>query len=471
MDAIAAERLIQDLLGKQVGGWSLKERKGSGKSAVVFLGTRGAEQAAVKIFDPALVCKSGEDKQLRRIERELSLKGHNQPNLVKIIDGGKCAETGLLFVVMEFINAPNLAEAIQLVPRAAIRNIVAQIAGAAQFLETREIVHRDIKPDNIAITQNFEKAVLLDLGVIHPFRLKQLADSSSGERHSFVGTLRYSPPEYLFREEGDNLEDWRAVTFYQLGAVLYDLIERKRIFEEWSEPYPRLVEAVRAVTPNLTASDIDEDLLTLAQNCLVKQPELRLSFVAWQQFFRPKPVISAVFNARERLARRLAQKQDLESHPSEVPPEEAAHRMRNAAKQVQLRLHALIKAERANNSLLPPLECREEDGASAGSCHLLVSISLERGARLYIWFTIKVLDAEALGTEILVLAAVSPQTLPIKEFQKNGGASVFKGVFSEPGAREPTTEPLYVFLERALALNNVSNTVWISLNPSEAERA
>jgi hypothetical protein len=67
----------------------------------------------------------------------------------------------------------------------------------------------------VAISHDFEHCTLLDLGVIRPVGIAEITDER--QRH-FIGTLRYSPPELLIREEQDTPEGWRAITFYQLGA-------------------------------------------------------------------------------------------------------------------------------------------------------------------------------------------------------------------------------------------------------------
>jgi serine/threonine protein kinase len=146
----------------------------------------------------------------------LSLRGLHHPHLVEIIDGGECEQSGLIYVVMELIEAPNLATVLSDVPRDRIWPMMAQLATAARFLEEHQLVHRDIKPDNIAISQDFATCKLLDLGVIRPVGTAELTDET---QRYFLGTLRYSPPEFLLRNEEDTPEGWRAVTFYQMGAV------------------------------------------------------------------------------------------------------------------------------------------------------------------------------------------------------------------------------------------------------------
>ena len=282
MDEVRAKRIAAELKGHQVSGWTVCEYINYGKSAVILRATRGSDEAALKIFDPDLVERFGRSTQLSRIKRETDLIGKSHPNLVEIVDGGECSSTGYLFVAMTYLPDKNLAQVIRELPRSHIFPIIAQTASAAKFLEDNGIAHRDIKPGNICISDDFSFAKLLDLGVLRPVGLSDLTDE--GEQRVFVGTLRYSPPELLYREEQDTLEGWRAVTFYQLGAVLHDMVMQYPLFHKYGKPYARLVDAVREEVPQILANDVEPRLLVLAKSCLVKNPAERLSLVSWNDF-------------------------------------------------------------------------------------------------------------------------------------------------------------------------------------------
>lgn len=225
-----------------IGGWKISGSFGHGKSAVVLQACRGTEEGAVKVFHSELVERFGKTTQLERVIRECSLIGSAHPHLVRIIDGGECAATGHLYVVMERVPFRSLRNCLLDLPHGAVGRVLSQVASAARFLEDRGLVHRDIKPENIAITDDYQRAILLDLDVLRPIGLSNLTDVN---QQPFIGTLRYSSPEFLLREEADTVDGWRAVTFYQLGAVLHDLLMKREIFEAWSEPYARLVDAVQ----------------------------------------------------------------------------------------------------------------------------------------------------------------------------------------------------------------------------------
>lgn len=279
MDAAQAQILVDSLLNIEVGGWQVERYVGKGKSAVVLACSRGDEKAAIKVFHPELIERYGRAIQLERITRETSLVGASHPNLVVLLDGGECSITGHLFVVMEYLPYPNLHDVLDKVPPAAIPQLVSQIASAARFLEDRNLAHRDIKPENIAVSPDFSRAILLDLGVLRPIGSSNLTDI---DQRSFIGTLRYSSPEFLERKEEDTLDGWRAVTFYQLGAVLHDLLMKRVLFEEESEPFSRLVRAVNEKIPLVQAENAR--CVALANHCLIKNPKTRIELVTWERF-------------------------------------------------------------------------------------------------------------------------------------------------------------------------------------------
>ncbi|HEX7289311.1 MAG TPA: serine/threonine-protein kinase [Candidatus Angelobacter sp.] len=296
MDKQKAKQMTRELAGKTVGGWFIKNYINHGKSAVVFLAERGGQEAALKVFDPEIVERYGRDAQLTRIKRELSLIGKSHPNLVAIYDGGE--DSGLLYVAMEYFPGSNLAEALNKIRPDEVRPLIGQIASGAKFLEDSLFAHRDIKPSNVGLSPDRKLVKLLDFGVIRPLDLSNVTDE--GDQRYFVGTLQYSPPELLFREEEQSLEAWRAITFYQLGAILHDLLMKEPLFEKFKYPYARMVRAVEREIPLVDSSD-DPDLRLLAQNCLAKAPNQRLDTVKWEDFSQPK-ITDPLEAARKRIA-------------------------------------------------------------------------------------------------------------------------------------------------------------------------
>jgi serine/threonine protein kinase len=350
MDEIKAKSLEGQLTGKIVGEWTIKSLISNGKSAAVFLAEGLDGEVAVKIFDTELIARYGDDTQFSRIERELELVGKSHPNLVRILGGGFDTITQNHYVVMEYLNGPNLKQCLQEVRAESIPKLVEQLASAAKFLEEQGYVHRDIKPENIAVLDDFQRAVLLDLGVLRPLSGSDLTDSEGIQ--AFIGTLQYSSPEFLLRQEEPTEEGWRALTFYQLGAVLHDLIMRKQLFAESSQPYARLVNAVQHETPEIQNTAIPYYLVELARVCLLKPWRTRLRLVKWMSFDEPVVEKSEGHSTKQRVTNRTVISRAL-SEPNS--PEEDSLSFENLKLESLAFLQASARTIRSENSALPPV--------------------------------------------------------------------------------------------------------------------
>ncbi len=449
MDAARAKRLAKELSGKAVSGWSVATNEFYyGKSAVVFRAQKGKTPGALKVFDPELIERFGKGTQEERINRELSLRGKEHPNLVKIFDGGYCKDTELYFVVMEFIDAPNLETILQELPRAQIFPIISQVAGAAEFLESLGIAHRDIKPSNILISLDFQKATLLDLGVIRPIGVEGLTDD---EQRPFIGTLRYSPPELVFRTEQDTVEGWRAITFYQLGGVLHDMIQRKPLFQEYSEPFARLVEAVKGDIPILDAVDVSPDLIVLCKNSLLKDPQLRRSLLGWSEFQQQVIPQNPATAAKDRIRKRQASYQ--RSADQNLEAEQEAHKTRQTLEEIKTRIESAIHLECVGSGLFPPIEIHEWNDPNPGETHFCVVFCESRQKDLLnpvsIKITLKVLDRRSQALHLELLAGLSPKPLERGSFRKQTPITIYKGVFEESVLKKAIHDSLYMLLDIA----------------------
>ena len=100
------------------------------------------------------------------------------------------------------------------------------------------------------------------------------------------------------------MEGWRAITFYQLGACLFDMVTGRRIFDEFSEPPARLYEAVRDHEPIVDVADAPAWLIHLARRCLTKDWRLRGEIVKWEDFDGP-PAQASVEVILDRLRKRI----------------------------------------------------------------------------------------------------------------------------------------------------------------------
>lgn len=188
MDNYKAKQLEQLLVGKKFLSYKIEKLLNNGKSAAVFKASDSlGELFAIKIFDNDLVERFGHEIQERRIEQEISLKGHTIPNLVNIIDGGKTKLESYeyYYIIMQYISGQNLKEFISTAKydNRFLQKVIQTIYKVTESLLEKGIVHRDVKPENIMI-DDLSQIILMDLGVLKLIGVKSFSDQ---EEKQFVG--------------------------------------------------------------------------------------------------------------------------------------------------------------------------------------------------------------------------------------------------------------------------------------------
>lgn len=280
----ALRRYAEAFCSSHEGKRELLSEIGSGNSASVYKLRIGVRTAALKIYHPRFLQGGNARIEKRRLDDQMSLRGHGHPNLIDFFDTGEIEDTR--FLLMEYFPWQSLDRRLGTIKREEIAGIISKIASAAEYLESKNFVHRDIKPENILISDDRQEVKLLDLGVMRPISTDDSDGTDQGYALPFVATARYSSPAYLFRNGPPPEDMWRALTFYQLGAVLHDLLMKRTLFDDEvrTRNRYRVAAAVLLTTPEVRAPDAPPWLVALARNCLVKEDNLRLSRVTWSSF-------------------------------------------------------------------------------------------------------------------------------------------------------------------------------------------
>jgi len=438
--------LIERWTGIELDGWVVGPYIGGGKSALVFHGTKGDAVAAVKIFDPEIIERFGEDAEAERVRREVELVGASHPNLVKILGGGYSEDQKVFFISMEFLDAPNLASVLDQVPIEAVPELIEQLASAAKFLHDRGVLHRDIKPENIAVSHDFRTLTLLDLGVIRPYESDDIKPLTDKDAKVFVGTLQYSSPEYLLRKESSGEAGALALTFYQIGAVLHDLLTKQPIFSGETEPYARLVQAVLEKVPEIPVLGNPPRLVSLSRSCLVKDPETRLKLVSWSSFdFHKSNDEIAMAKATIKNKRLLASDG---ASPGVDADGDLAHRTR-VVPEVLASFTEVIRQERVASSLPP---CTVKDEYDVDSPVGTVDVRFIPAPRSGLDHAVQ------FRFEITVLqhdpVVVSVESSTLIERSSGGTVSLPKlsvtGVYDDNFGRQTAAEALYPGLAKAM---------------------
>ncbi|WP_434724807.1 serine/threonine protein kinase [Mesorhizobium sp. RIZ17] len=269
-------------------GWKFGLLLGSGGSSAVFRVERTNGPAALKVYLPRFIKgKEGEVTRNRLNIVKNKIIGHKCSGLVQIYEIDEFDDSP--FMLMEAVPGDMLTSVLKLVPPNKIESVVRQIAEAARYLDEIDVTHRDIKSDNIIVNSDFSKATLVDLGVVRIVDDQIGSGTDDDGQLPFVATARYSSPEYMFRLLPQGQELWRALNFYQLGALIHDLIVGEPLFEEIVRQSTNnrylIAYAVATKIPLVPSrSEVPDRLVTLAQKCLQKDPTVRLAAVSWEDF-------------------------------------------------------------------------------------------------------------------------------------------------------------------------------------------
>lgn len=254
---------------------------GNGASARVYQVALDGKISALKIFDPAIF--SGDEEAKERLNRQKKLVGIEHADLASVFEIGEATidDISAPALLMEFCAGQSLEKPeVQVdLTEANIRSIIATTARAAKHLFELGFVHRDIKPANIVFDVKQNKTKLLDTGVIRP-----LKDTNDVSGFAFVGTTRYSPPEFLFRTEDDSLDCWKAITFYQLGCTLYELIFRRQPYSN-VQVKAQLIKAIESTDPSFQGIEhLSPDLRHILICSLKRDWRLRVKTLNWDNF-------------------------------------------------------------------------------------------------------------------------------------------------------------------------------------------
>lgn len=178
------------------------------------------EKVAIKEFVYSTVDSDGCDlsfvEQLKRFKREIEI--HLSLSHENIIQAKEYYESdSKLYLIMEYVPARTLQSIFESKARLdifEIINIIRQIAEALNYMENRGIVHRDIKPGNILITDD-KKVLIIDFGCAKKIYTENITIS-----RMLIGTVNYMSPEQLICHKDI---DGRADIF-SLGCTFYQML-------------------------------------------------------------------------------------------------------------------------------------------------------------------------------------------------------------------------------------------------------
>lgn len=212
---------MTDRRGTTLGKYKIIERLGEGGMGTVYHGRDEMldRDVAIKVLRPDLVRQTALVERFRTEAIALARLAH--PRIATLY--GLEHDGDEFYMVMEFLRGETLESLVAREGRISWRRaagICAQVAEALDHAHDHGVVHRDIKPANIMIGPG-------DATKVMDFGIARMAGSSRQTQHGHsVGTPAYMAPEQLRGEECDGRTD-----LYALGAVFYEMVTGKVVFE------------------------------------------------------------------------------------------------------------------------------------------------------------------------------------------------------------------------------------------------
>ena len=213
----------------RLGPYEIVSLVGTGGMGEVYRArdTRLNRTVAVKVVSEHLSC---EDELSARFDREArAIANLSHPHICPLFDVG--FDQGIRYLVMEFLQGQTLAERLLKGPlplQEALRYAV-EIAGALDHAHRLGVVHRDVKPGNVMLTDGGAK--LLDFGIAKMCAspAPESTDSKTAtltRAGAIVGTFQYMAPEQLQGRDADARTD-----IFAFGAVVYEMITGRTAFD------------------------------------------------------------------------------------------------------------------------------------------------------------------------------------------------------------------------------------------------
>ena len=211
-----------NIVGKVIGNrYEILEKIGEGGMATVYRAKDNIlkRYVAVKVLRDEFIT---DEEFIRRFNTEAqSAASLTHPNIVSIFDVGH--EENIYYIVMELVQGKTLKEIINedgVLPWKWSVNIAIQVASALETAHKNNIIHRDIKPHNIIITED-GIAKVTDFGIA-----KAVSNSTITAFGTTIGSVHYFSPEHARGGFTDAKSD-----IYSLGVVMYEMLTGRVPFD------------------------------------------------------------------------------------------------------------------------------------------------------------------------------------------------------------------------------------------------
>ncbi|MEH1126506.1 serine/threonine-protein kinase [Micromonospora sp. CPCC 206061] len=246
------------------GRYRLVEQLGVGGMSVVWRGFDEVlgRQVAVKVLDGKLASDPAFRRRIRIEARAAARLCH--PHITNVYDYGQSDDTP--YVVMELVDGEPLADVLArdgVLPWQTAVTVCGEVASALAAAHQRGIVHRDVKPANVMLTEAGAKVVDFGLSAL-------IGESDVGPDGNLLGTPAYLAPERL---DGGAVSP--AADVYGLGLLLYRALTGQRPWHVASMTDMLRAHRYAEPIPLPPVDGLPAEVAELCERCLAKDPDER----------------------------------------------------------------------------------------------------------------------------------------------------------------------------------------------------
>jgi serine/threonine-protein kinase len=249
--------------------YRIDRRLGAGGMSTVFLATDAVLEREVAIKLLAEHLAEDEDFVARFRREALSAARLQHPNIVQVFDSGQDSESGRHYIVMEYVQGPSAADLLREHKVLEIDQTVEIVRDACHGLDYAHragVIHRDVKPGNLLLSEEMRITKLADFGIA-----KAAEQTRITQVGSVLGTAAYLSPEQARGEESGPASDT-----YSLGVCAYQFLTGRLPHEYTSLTELALKQQQEAVQPiREFRPEVPAELDDAIRFCLEREPGAR----------------------------------------------------------------------------------------------------------------------------------------------------------------------------------------------------
>jgi serine/threonine protein kinase len=258
---------MNNLIGKTLGQYEIREKVGEGGMAYVFKAYHATLDrfVAIKILSPILSSEPGFTERFQREARAVARLNH--PNILPVYDFGR--QDNYNYIVMRYVEDSLTLNTLmqQKAPIDELINYIIQVADALNYAHERGIIHRDVKPGNILIDGRW--ALLSDFGLVK--------DRTSSSELTHTGT-GMGTPAYMSPEQARGIHVDQRTDIYSLGVILHKILTGAVPHDANTPLGIILKRTTEPVSPlRQTNPDISQSLDYVTLRALAREPDRRYS--------------------------------------------------------------------------------------------------------------------------------------------------------------------------------------------------